>query len=58
MAGDVIVAFNDNHANNSDGDHDDLIIAMRAVSVPAPMTLILFVMASFGLMFNRRNSFK
>jgi hypothetical protein len=58
MAGDVIVGFNDNHANKSDGDHDDLIIAMRAISVPAPITSVVFGMVTFGLMLSRRKSQK
>jgi hypothetical protein len=54
FVGDIIVGFNDNHLKNSDGDYDDIIIAMRATSVPAPGSLALFAVGLFGLVFMKR----
>ena len=56
FVGDIIVGFNDNHQSNSDGDYDDIIIAMRATPVPAPATLSLFGLGIFGLAFIRRQT--
>ena len=56
FVGDIIVGFNDNHLNNSDGDYDDIIIAMRATSVPAPGSLTLLSLGLFGLLFVRRKT--
>ncbi len=56
LVGDIIVGFNDNHANNSDGDHDDIIVAMRSVSVPAPASLGFFGLACFIIMLIRRKT--
>jgi len=46
---DIIVGFNDNHKSHSDGDYDDIIIAMRATSVPEPSTLAIFALGMMGL---------
>jgi hypothetical protein len=56
FVGDIIVGFNDNHKYNSDGDYDDIIIAMRAISVPAPGSLALFGVGLFGLVIIRRRT--
>lgn len=56
FAGDIIVGFNDNHLNSSDGDYDDIIIAMRATPVPAPGSLALLGLGLFGLIFMKRKS--
>ncbi len=54
FVGDIIVGFNDNHLKNSDGDYDDIIIAMRATSVPAPGSLALFAVGLFALVFMKQ----
>lgn len=54
FVGDIIVGFNDNQHYNSDGDYDDIIIAMRATAVPAPGSLALLGVGLFGLLFMRR----
>ncbi|MFT6992270.1 MAG: hypothetical protein ACJASL_004269 [Paraglaciecola sp.] len=56
FVGDIIVGFNDNHLKNSDGDYDDIIIAMRATSVPAPGSLALFAVGLFALVFMKRKT--
>jgi hypothetical protein len=57
LVGDIIVGFNDNHLNSSDGDYDDIIIAMRATTaVPAPASLALFGLGLFVLVLVRRKS--
>jgi hypothetical protein len=56
LAGDIIVGFNDNHLSSSDADYDDIIIAMRATSVPTPGSLALMGLGLFGLMFMKRRS--
>jgi hypothetical protein len=56
FVGDIIVGFNDNHLSNSDGDYDDIIVAMRATPVAAPGSLALFGLGLFGVMFMRRRS--
>ena len=53
FVGDIIVGFNDNHLSSSDGDYDDIIIAMRATSVPAPGSLALLGLGLFWLVFMR-----
>ena len=56
LVGDIIVGFNDNHLNSSDGDYDDIIIAMRATAVPAPASLALFGLGLLGLVFVKRKT--
>lgn len=56
LVGDIIVGFNDNHIGNSDGDYDDIIIAMRATPVPAPGSFALLGLGLIGLVFLRRKT--
>jgi len=46
---DIIVGFNDNNKSHSGGDYDDIIVAMRAPSVPEPTILVLFAIGIMGL---------
>ena len=62
LVGDIIVGFNDNHIGNSDGDYDDIIVAMRAMpamspmSVPTPGSFALLGLGLIGLVFLRRKT--
>jgi len=56
VVGDIIVGFNDNHIGNSDGDYDDIIIAMRATAVPAPGSFVLLGLGLIGVVFVRRKT--
>ena len=56
FVGDIIVGFNDNNIYNSDGDYDDIIIAMRATSVSAPGSSALLGLGLFWLLLMRHKS--
>ena len=52
----VMLFFDDNGANNDD-DHDDMVVRLSVVPVPASLPLLLGALAGLGFISRRRRSY-